>query len=208
MVRAPVLTCPFLRRYFFNERPLQKVLRKLKEEPLVPLGTFLTCLAFYRAWRGVRTGNQVQAQRMFRFRVAAQAFTVAAMVAGGLYYSEDRRRSKEARKAAEAKDAEEKRAKWIRELEARDEEDKEVAKEVQKRKKAAAARREGTAKDTLRGEVDRFVEEGKASAQKLEGKAAEMEQRAKRSWGEWWSGKGKPTGDMLQQPQDPVVKNE
>lgn len=61
---------------------------------------------------------------MFRARVAAQGFTVFAMVAGGMYYNKDREATKELRKLKEAKDNEEKRLKWIRELEVRDEEEK------------------------------------------------------------------------------------
>jgi len=121
--------------YFFKERPLQKVVRKLKEEPLIPIGTFLTCLAFYRAWRGIRKGDHRQTQRMFRARVAAQAFTVLAMVGGGLYYSNDRRRTKEQRKLMEAQEAEEKRLKWIRELEARDREEKELRESMGRRRR-------------------------------------------------------------------------
>lgn len=61
---------------------------------------------------------------MFRARIAAQGFTVVAMVAGSMYYSKDREKTKELRKLKDERDAEEKRQKWIRELEARDEEDK------------------------------------------------------------------------------------
>lgn len=61
---------------------------------------------------------------MFRARVAAQGFTIIAMVAGSMYYNKDRQQSKELRKIKEETDAEEKRQKWIRELEARDDEDK------------------------------------------------------------------------------------
>jgi hypothetical protein len=61
---------------------------------------------------------------MFRARVAAQGFTVIAMVAGSMYYNKDREKTKELRKLQEQKDNEEKRQKWIRELEARDEEEK------------------------------------------------------------------------------------
>ncbi len=61
---------------------------------------------------------------MFRARVAAQGFTIIAMVAGSMYYNQDREKSKELRKVKEETDAEEKRQMWIRELEVRDEEDK------------------------------------------------------------------------------------
>lgn len=71
---------------------------------------------------------------MFRARVAAQGFTVIAMVAGSMYYGKDREKTKELRKIKEETDAEEKRQRWIRELEARDEEEKAMKARLQKRR--------------------------------------------------------------------------
>lgn len=99
---------------------------------LSPLGIGLTVLAFVNAYRALRRGDSKQANRMFRARVAAQGFTVVAMVAGSMYYSKDRAKTKELRKIQEETDAEEKRQKWIRELEARDEEDKAMRAMLQK----------------------------------------------------------------------------
>lgn len=76
---------------------------------------------------------------MFRARVAAQGFTIVAMVAGSMYYSKDREKTKELRKLKEQRDAEEKRDAWIRELEARDNEDKAIKARIQARKKEALA---------------------------------------------------------------------
>ncbi|KAH8734567.1 hypoxia induced protein conserved region-domain-containing protein [Ilyonectria robusta] len=126
----------------YNERPLQKVFRKIKEEPLIPLGMGLTTLAFINAYRALRRGDSKSANRMFRARVAAQGFTVIAMVAGSMYYNKDREKSKELRKLKEERDAEEKRIKWIRELEARDEEEKAMKAHLQNRRKLAAAQTE------------------------------------------------------------------
>ncbi|KAK0374242.1 hypothetical protein CLIM01_08382 [Colletotrichum limetticola] len=109
---------------FYDERVLHKAFRKLKEEPLIPLGCGLTVFAFVNAWRATRRGDARQANKMFRARVAAQGFTVFAMLAGSIYYNKDRERTAELRKIKEAKDAEEQRQRWIRELEARDEEEK------------------------------------------------------------------------------------
>lgn len=81
---------------------------------------------------------------MFRARVLAQGFTVVAMVAGGMYYSKDREKTKELRKLKEQRDAEEKRQKWIRELEARDNEEKAMRARLQQ--KAAAAAEEAKSK--------------------------------------------------------------
>lgn len=72
---------------------------------------------------------------MFRARVAAQGFTVLAMVAGSMYYQQDRQKSKELRKLKEEQDSEVKRQKWIRELEARDEEEKAFKTKIQERAK-------------------------------------------------------------------------
>jgi hypothetical protein len=43
----------------------------------------------------MRRGDHHRVQKMFRARVAAQGFTVLAMVAGGMYYAEDRNKQKE-----------------------------------------------------------------------------------------------------------------
>ncbi|KFH44887.1 Respiratory supercomplex factor-like protein [Hapsidospora chrysogenum ATCC 11550] len=131
-------------RDFFNEKPMQKVVRKIKEEPLIPLGIGLTVFAFVNAWRAIRKGDSEKANRMFRARVLAQGFTVVAMVAGGMYYSKDREKTKELRKLKEQRDAEEKRQKWIRELEARDSEEKAMRARLQQ--KAAAAAEEAKSK--------------------------------------------------------------
>ncbi|KAG5951585.1 hypothetical protein E4U53_002761 [Claviceps sorghi] len=123
---------------FYNERPMQKLVRKIKEEPLVPLGMGLTVFAFVNAYRAIRRGDSRQANIMFRARVAAQGFTVIAMVAGSMYYSQDRQKTKELRKLKEEHDAEEKRQRWIRELEARDEEDKRMRATLEDRRRQRA----------------------------------------------------------------------
>ncbi|KAM5355214.1 hypothetical protein ACJ41O_001860 [Fusarium nematophilum] len=126
---------------FYNERPLQKVFRKIKEEPLIPLGIGLTSLAFVNAYRALRRGDSKQANRMFRARVAAQGFTIIAMVAGSMYYQKDREKSKELRQLQEQRDAEEKRLKWIRELEVRDDEEKAMRARLEQRRQQVVAKR-------------------------------------------------------------------
>lgn len=86
------------------------------------------------AYRALRRGDSRQANKMFRARVAAQGFTVIAMVAGSMYYSQDRQKTKELRKLKEERDAEERRQKWIKELEARDEEEKMIKASIDKRR--------------------------------------------------------------------------
>ncbi|WYZ43929.1 hypothetical protein EsH8_VII_000365 [Colletotrichum jinshuiense] len=119
---------------FYDERIFHKVFRKLREEPLVPLGCGLTVFAFVSAWRAIRRGDSAQANKMFRARVAAQGFTVLAMLAGSIYYNKDRERTAELRKIKEAKEAEEKRQRWIRELEARDNEERALKTMLQERR--------------------------------------------------------------------------
>ena len=110
---------------FYNENRFQKLTRRLKEEPLIPFGIALTCWALYNAQQSLRTGNSVKTNRFFRYRLYAQSFTLVAMVAGSLYYKSDRLKRKEYVQLKEKQAAQEKREKWIRELEIRDQEDKE-----------------------------------------------------------------------------------
>ncbi|KAK1999129.1 hypothetical protein LX36DRAFT_655843 [Colletotrichum falcatum] len=140
---------------FYDERVLHKAFRKLREEPLIPLGCGLTVFAFVSAWRAIRRGDSVQANKMFRARVAAQGFTVLAMLAGSIYYNKDRERTAELRKIKEAKDAEEKRQRWIRELEARDHEEKALKAMLQDKRarlEAAKSGADGAAEASADGE--------------------------------------------------------
>ncbi|KAI8375953.1 uncharacterized protein BYT42DRAFT_483822, partial [Radiomyces spectabilis] len=93
----------FMRRTMEGESAWDRMKRKSKEEPLVPagkhfqapmltanvgnVGVGLTCFALLAATVGVRTGNRAYANNMFRLRVAAQGFTILAMVGGSLYYT-------------------------------------------------------------------------------------------------------------------------
>ena len=112
-------------RGFYEENRWQKFTRRLKEEPLIPIGTALTCYALFGATRSIRAGDHHTTNRMFRARIYAQAFTLAAMVAGSYYYQADRSKRKEFEGVLAEKKAREKNEAWIRELEARDLEDRE-----------------------------------------------------------------------------------
>ncbi|KAI8339248.1 hypoxia induced protein conserved region-domain-containing protein [Chlamydoabsidia padenii] len=70
-----------------GESPWERMKRKSKDEPFVPAGVALTCFALVAATVGIKTGNKVYANHMFRLRVAAQGFTVLAMVGGSLLYT-------------------------------------------------------------------------------------------------------------------------
>jgi hypothetical protein len=72
----------------------------------------------------MRKGDHKMTNLYFRRRLYAQAFTIAVLVAGNLYYQEDRAKRKEHAKMIEEKERLEKRNKWLRELEVRDEEEK------------------------------------------------------------------------------------
>ena len=63
--------------------------------------------------------------RFFRYRIYAQFFTIVAMLGGAFYYNADRFKRSEYRKLIQRQKEQEKRERWIRELEARDAEDSE-----------------------------------------------------------------------------------
>ncbi|KAI1500167.1 mitochondrial hypoxia responsive domain-containing protein [Biscogniauxia marginata] len=125
----------------YNETGFQKVSRKLREEPLIPLGTVLTCVALYNAWRAMSRGDHAQVQRMFRARIGAQAFTVMAMVAGGAYYGADREKRRELVKLEAQQRAEDRHQRWLRELEVRDEEDKQIQAVMRRKRERLEQRR-------------------------------------------------------------------
>lgn len=74
----------------------------------------------------MRLGDKVRTNRMFRARIYAQGFTLAAMLGGSVYYKKQRDEEKEVDVKKAAVKAKEKQSAWIRELEIRDKEDKEV----------------------------------------------------------------------------------
>lgn len=107
----------------------------------------------------MRKGDHNQVQRMFRARVIAQGFTVAAMVAGGLYFGAERHKEREHWKMQEQEKADEKRQKWIRELEARDDEEKELKAMMNKRREKKKAAGVEAARDNFRAaEANRLGE--------------------------------------------------
>lgn len=110
---------------------MQKLWRKLKQEPLIPVGCLATCYALYQATKSIRHGDHHQTNRMFRARIYAQGFTLIALVAGSIFYKDERLRRKSFEGAIEEKKAAEKREKWLRELEIRDEEEKAWRRQVE-----------------------------------------------------------------------------
>ena len=63
---------------------------------------------------------------MFRRRIYAQGFTVLAMFVGSVYWSKDREKRKELEGIMSETKKKEKHEKWLRELEARDDEEREM----------------------------------------------------------------------------------
>lgn len=103
---------------------MQKLTRRLREEPLIPLGCLLTVWALVGATRSIRRGDHAKTNIMFRRRIYAQGFTLVAMLVGSMYWQKDREKRKEFEGVVAERQRAEKREKWLRELEARDEEEK------------------------------------------------------------------------------------
>jgi hypothetical protein len=112
---------------FYEESRWQKLRRRIVEEPLIPLGCGLTVWALYEATKSMKSGDHAKTNRMFRRRIYAQGFTLLAMVAGSAYWEKDRKKRTEYNDLVEEKKKKDKRDAWIRELEARDDEDKAFA---------------------------------------------------------------------------------
>lgn len=108
---------------------------------------------------------------MFRARIAFHALTVVSMCVGGWYYAEDRNRTKEAWQAEQLAKAEEQRAKWIRELEIRDEEEK-ALQEMLAKKRRRAASRGGAAETKPQGVAAQAEEAFKAASNPPAGSVA------------------------------------
>jgi hypothetical protein len=68
-----------------NETFQEKTLRKFYNEPFIPAGALITVGFLTFGMKAFRAGDQRQAQIMMRWRVGAQAFTVAAMCLGAYF---------------------------------------------------------------------------------------------------------------------------
>ncbi|XP_013115215.1 HIG1 domain family member 2A, mitochondrial [Stomoxys calcitrans] len=66
----------------FPETTKEKMMRKIKENPLVPIGCVATGCALCYGLYNFRTGNRRMSQMMMRARIAAQGFTVLALIGG------------------------------------------------------------------------------------------------------------------------------
>jgi hypothetical protein len=72
----------------------------------------------------MRKGDHKMTNLYFRRRLYAQSFTIAVLVVGNLYWQKDRVKRKDYEKLVAEKERMDKRDRWLRELEMRDEEDK------------------------------------------------------------------------------------
>ncbi|KAL9137220.1 MAG: hypothetical protein Q9175_001584 [Cornicularia normoerica] len=173
---------------FYEENRWHKFTRRLKEEPLIPLGIAVTCWALYNAGRSIRQGNGARTNQFFRYRLYAQSFTLVAMLGGSYYYNADRLKRKEFTDLVKQRKAQEKKDAWIRELEARDREDKDwrekmgkvrdfQREEVEREAIEEMKMREGRSDDGrgVIGALKGKINDAKDSEAKNE--AAELEQR-------------------------------
>lgn len=96
-----------------QESQYERLTRKFREEPFVPLGILATCTALFGASVALRKGNQRNANRYFRWRIYAQGFTVLAMVAGSVYYGDARAETKALKNEAERVKSKEARDRWL-----------------------------------------------------------------------------------------------
>jgi Flp pilus assembly protein TadB len=86
----------------------------------------------------MRKGDHKATNMYFRRRLYAQAFTIAVLVAGNMYWQKDRVKRKEYEKRVAEKERMDKRDRWLRELEMRDEEDKAWKERMAKRARGGA----------------------------------------------------------------------
>ncbi|CCG82361.1 Altered inheritance of mitochondria protein 31, mitochondrial [Taphrina deformans PYCC 5710] len=125
-----------------DESSYERATRKIREEPLVPVGILATCVTLFGASVALRRGNQGSANKFFRWRIYAQGFTVAAMVAGSVYYGDTRVEAKREKEERERVRAVEARDRWLADLDAYEEERKAEEGRRAARRAARAARAE------------------------------------------------------------------
>ena len=135
------------------ETTTQRIFRRLREEPLIPLGMGLTVAALAGAARAIRARDHARVNIMFRRRIYAQGFTLLALVAGSFYLQKDRESRKEVERLQKEKEDVVRRESWLSELEAREEEDRAAKERVQKLVERRRKRQEEIERRARNGEV-------------------------------------------------------
>lgn len=162
---------------FFEESRSTKLWRKIRQEPLIPLGCLATSYALLQASKSIRAGNPTRTNKMFRARIYAQGFTLAAIVAGSFFYKDERMKRKDLEAKVEEKKALEKKERWLRELEARDNEEREWREKIEKKSRdAGPGMRNVNVKEKVEGQFA-----AKSVRDELERRAWWME----RTWAAW-----------------------
>ena len=72
-----------------RETPLEKLIRKTKREPYVPLGVLCTVVILGFGLRALKRGDRNMSQTMMRYRVYAQGATVLAIGVGLVIYPKE-----------------------------------------------------------------------------------------------------------------------
>jgi hypothetical protein len=111
------------------------------QDPLVPLGCALTVAALLGATRAMKRNDHVRANKMFRRRIYAQAFTILAIVVGSSYLNKDKEARKRDIEDEKEKSRREKREKWLAELDFRDAEERGLKAEREERRRRRAEER-------------------------------------------------------------------
>jgi hypothetical protein len=114
----------------------------------------------------MRKGDHKMTNLYFRRRLYAQTFTIAVLVAGNLYWQKDRVKRKDYEKNVAEKDRMDKRERWLKELEMRDEEEKAWKERLGKGVRRAEAVGD-VVKEEAKGVTEMVAEKSKEAKEKV-----------------------------------------
>lgn len=119
----------------------QKGIRKMKQQPLVPLGILATTVALIGATRtfNSKTRDKATFNRWLRFRVIAQGLTVAACVAGSYVFGLEAKKQKALEEEARKQDDIERERARFQEAMAHAEEMQRIEDQAKQNQRVAAA---------------------------------------------------------------------
>lgn len=147
------------------------------------VGWVATSYCLYQAVLAVKAGDSTNANRMFRYRIYCQGLTLIALLGGAFYYNSDKILFKEYEKLKVAKKKKEQNEAWIKELEARDQEDQEAKAKMERLKnlqREAAQQVTADGKSKGGGVVDAIRRLEESRKESLEAAKAAVE-RSKKS---------------------------